>query len=1192
MKKKFKSNFSAKRNKCSKVCLIMRLTLVLMAVSLMQVYATGLSQSAKISLTLKNVSLKQALKEIEKQSDYTFVYSDSKIDVNKKVDINVKDCALVEVLDQLMADSEIRYTSVDNHIVLTGKRNLIYRLPAITHEAVLNREVIDMEAISPLRNVLLQQVSVTGQIISSADGQPLPGVNVVVKGTTIGTTTDINGSFTLNVPDPNATLILSFVGFQTQEVALAGQKSINVTLVEETQELQEIVVVGYGTRLRGELTGAVSTMKSEDLNISTASSALGRMQGQVAGVSVTNSNTPGGDAFVRVRGMGTINDSKPLYVIDGVPSDPGSSLNPNDIESISVLKDATSSAIYGTRGANGVILVTTKRGKANDKPNITFSTRVGASQAINQYDMLNAQEYAESVWLRADNKGAARPNALYKPDSNNKPILPDYLTPVGAFEGDPGTDPASYNFVTNKITKANKAGTNWYDEIYQTGKTQEYDLSISGGGQKATYAFSAGYADIQGILIHTNFKRYSFRSNADANVTNWLKVGQSLSATFTNKVGDMGNDGEGAPISQAYRIQPIIPVYDIQGFFAGTKSGSGFGNAENPVAMLTRNKNNYDKYSRAMGNFYAEAKLIKGLTFKSLFGFDYGQTNQKYTTLANPEFAESRSNDALAINTFNNLQWNWVNTLAYEKAFGIHRLSLLAGTEAISSTYTEARAGRSTFFLNSFEYMQLNSGEASITNSGYASEWSLFSQFGRVNYSLGDKYLLEMVVRRDGSSRFSKNSRYGVFPAISAGWVVSEENFMAGAKNVVNFLKILGGWGKSGNDRIGDYNSFTTFSYNKIQSSYPIDGSTSGLAAGFQPQQYGNEDVTWEKTNAFNIGLDSRFLDNALSFRIDLWKRKTTDMLYQPNKPQVSGVANQPFINIGDMENTGFDIELGYSNAAKDSKFKYNVSATLSHYKNEVTKLTDNEKEFLTTASERQVDYSRAAIGHAFPEFYGYVVDGIFQTAAEANAYPENILETGYNKPGHYKFRDVNNDGKITSDDRTFIGSPHPKLTGGLNVNLSYANFDLNMVFYGSYGNKMINYVRRWIDYGQFDGGLSKDALYKSWGSPYLENNADATLPMYDINSVSQQNSSAFVEDGSFLRLKNLQVGYNLPKSMLNAIKVSNLNVYLQITNLFTMTKYSGLDPEYYSANPRTLGLDRGSVPTSRSFMLGLRLTL
>jgi TonB-linked SusC/RagA family outer membrane protein len=1036
--------------------------------------------------------------------------------------------------------------------------------------------------------LIAQEKTITGKVSAEEEG-PIPGVNVTVQGTVIGAITDLNGAYSIKVPGPSAVLVFSSIGYSTKQVIVGEQTVIDIILQVDLTALQEVVVIGYGTRIRAELTGSVSTVSSKDIKISTAPSAVGRMQGQVAGVSVVNSNTPGGDAFIRVRGMGTINDSRPLYVIDGVPSDPGSSLNPDDIESISVLKDASSSAIYGTRGANGVILITTKRGKAGEKPSITFSTRVGISNAINQYDMLNAQEYAESVWLRADNQGVSRPSALY--GTGSKPVLPDYLTPTGAKVGDPNTDPSTYSS-SNVITKASKAGTNWYNEIYQPAANQEYNLSVSGGSQKSTYAFSAGYADQQGVLIHTGFKRYTFLSNLDAKVANWLKIGQSLSASFTDKQGDMGSDGEASPISQAYRIQPIIPVYDIMGKFAGTKSGPNFGNAENPVAQLTRNANNYDKYLRAMGSFYAEATLIKGLTLKTFLGFDYGTTDQKYVSLANPEMAEAHPNDALNIYHNYNLQWNWVNTLSYEKTFGPHRINAVIGTEAISSVYTNEDAGRSVYFNNSFDYMQLNSGEANQTNSGSGSEWALFSQFGRVNYSLNGKYLLEGVVRRDGSSRFSKAHRYGIFPAVSAGWVISQESFMAGTANVISYLKLKGGWGNSGNDRIGDYNSYTTFAVNKIQSSYPLDGTPSGLTTGFQPDQYGNDNVTWEKTSTLDIGIDSRFFANTLSFGIDIWERKTTDMLYQVQKPQVAGVATQPFVNIGDMKNTGFDIEMGYTNKAFGGKFVYSINATLSHYKNEVTKLSNNANEFIETASERQVVYSRAQIGHAFPEFYGYVVEGIFQTPAEVNDTVTHPKFGTYNEPGHYMFKDVNGDTIINASDRTYIGSPHPKLTGGLNINLSYGGFDLGMVFYGTYGNKMINYVRRWIDYGQFDGGLSKDALYKSWGSPYLASNADATLPMYDTDPVTQQNSSAFVEDASFLRMKSLQIGYNLPKSILSKIQVESVNIYCQLTNLFTMTKYSGLDPEYYSSDPGTMGLDRGATPTSRLIMFGLRLSL
>ena len=1161
----------------------MRLTLVLMAASLMQVYATGYTQSAKISLTLKNVSLKQALKEIEKQSDYTFVYSDSKIDVNKKVDINVKDCALVEVLNQLIADSEIRITSIDNHIVLTDKKNYIYRLPAITHEAVINREVVDMESMNPIRNVLLQQVSVSGQVTSSADGQPLPGVNVIVKGTTLGTTTDINGSFTLNVPDPNATLVLSFVGFQTQEIALAGQKSVNVTLVEETQELQEIVVVGYGTRLREELTGAVSTVSEKQMKISPAVSIVSRMQGQVSGVTVTSANRPGGDATIRIRGVGTINDPNPLYVIDGVPVGPGNNLNPNDIESISVLKDASSAAIYGARGANGVVLIATKKGKQNQKPLVTFSLRMGTTKAVNQYDLLNTKEYGEALWLSAKNKNTAN---FSHPQYGNgpTPVIPDYILPGGAKEGDASVDPSLYKYPDYTIFKANKEGTDWYKEIYRTGLVKEYDLSVSGGGNNTTYAISANYLDEEGLLKYTDFQRFNFRVNVESSFAKWLKVGQSLSGTYINENGDLGDNGEGTVISQAYRSQPIIPVYDIMGNFAGSKA-PGMGNSANPLAQLYRAQNNNGKWLRAMGNIFAEATIIKGLSLKTLLGYNVGQWNYKGYTIPTYEHSEPNKINGMNVNSNYSIFWSWTNTLNYTTTIAdIHKISIVAGTEANKNIYQWMNASRSQYFSESPDYMQLGVGEINKNNDGSGSASSMFSQFGRINYDLNGKYYLEATVRRDGSSKFGRNTRYGVFPAFSAAWAISQESFMASTNTWLDLLKLRVGYGTSGNDRMNDYNMFSTFASNNYMAAYAIDGSNTQATAGFQPSTRGSDDVSWETTKTLNIGLDVALLNNKVNLGLEVWNRITTDMLYRLPVPEVLGLATPPFVNIGEMKNTGFDIELGYHDALMDGKFTYGVNLTASHYKNEMVSFSDKQADKLFYG-ERQVNYSAATNGHAFPEFYGFIVEGIYQSDADAAAGPQYGT---YNAAGHFKYKDLDGDGLITIDkDRTFIGNPHPDLTGGLNIDLGYAGFDLNMFFYGSYGNDMINYVSRWVDYGMFNGGLSKDALYNSW----TPTNTGARLPKLDQAARSQDASTAFIEDGSYLRMKSLRLGYTVPQTWISKVNLQSLRVYVQATNLFTLTKYSGLDPELNSSG-MSLGVDRGAWPTPRQIMFGLSIGL
>jgi len=468
-----------------------------------------------------------------------------------------------------------------------------------------------------------QQKNLSGTVIGE-DGVPIPGVTVVVKGTTTGTITDMDGKFLFAAAADSKILVISYIGMKSQEIEIGNQTVFNLTMAADVIGVDEVVVIGYGTRLKEELTGAVSTVSSEQMQISTAPSVVSRIQGQVSGVTITQANRPGGDANIRIRGLGTINDNGPLYIIDGVPAGPGNNISPNDIESISILKDASSAAIYGTRGANGVVIITTKRGRDNQQPTINFSVRTGLTQAVNQYDLLNTQEYADAVWLSFKNRGIAPLHNQY--GSGVKPVIPDYILPAGKKSGDPSVDPALYKYPDYQIFKANKAGTNWYDEIYQNGLIQEYDLSVAGGGKNGTYAFSGNYLDEDGLLKNTNFKRYNFRMNSEAKFNDWFKAGESLQAIYIDEHGNLGDNGEGTVISQAYRSQPIIPVYDIMGNFAGSKAPE-MGNSGNPVAMLDRAKNNNGKWVRVLGNVYGEVTLMKGLTAKSLLGFNFGQWN-------------------------------------------------------------------------------------------------------------------------------------------------------------------------------------------------------------------------------------------------------------------------------------------------------------------------------------------------------------------------------------------------------------------------------------------------------------------------------------------------------------------------------------------------------------------------------------
>ncbi|TNF42384.1 MAG: TonB-dependent receptor, partial [Bacteroidetes bacterium] len=1043
------------------------------------------------------------------------------------------------------------------------------------------------------------QKTIQGKITDSGNN-PLPGVSVVVKGMTIGTVTDVDGVYSLVVPANAVTLIYSYIGMSTQEITIGDQSTINVVLQEDVVGLDEVVVVGYGTRLKEEITGSVSTVSADQLQSSNAVSLMNRVQGQVSGVTVMQSDRPGGEATIRIRGIGTINDANPLYVIDGVPVGPGNNINPDDVESISILKDASSSAIYGTRGANGVVLITTKKGQLNQAPTINFNFKVGVNNASNQYDLLNTSEYADAVWLSYKNRNVAPNHAQY--GTGASPKIPDYILPAGTMEGAASVNPELYKYPDYQIFKANKQGTDWYDEIYQTGLVQQYDLSVAGGGKNGTYAFSGGYLDEEGILIHTKFKRYNFRMNSDAKFNDWFKAGQSLQAIFIDQYGNLGDNGEGIPISNAYRAQPIIPVYDIMGNFAGSRAPE-MGNSANPVADLYRARNNNGKWARVMGNVYAEIYLLKDFTIKTLFGYNWGQWNYKGYVLPNYEHSEPNKVNGLNADSNYSLLWNWTNTLNYSKTFNeIHKLNVVLGTEAVEDNYQSLNASRRVYFSEDPKYMQLDSGEENKDNSGSQSQWSLFSQFARVNYDLMGKYYLEASVRRDGSSRFSEDNRYGVFPAASVGWLMTEENFMDGTSNWLDMLKLRLGYGVLGNDRIGNYNSYTTFASNKYTAAYALSGSNTTAVTGFQPSALGNTNVTWEETKTLDLGIEGVLFDRTLDFTIDIWNRNTANMLVRDPIPNVMGLATAPFINIGEMKNTGFDLEIGYNNTAFDGKLKYRVAMTGSHYKNELVSLFSDPDRIGDGANERQMLYSRYAVGHAFPEFWGYVVEGIFQTDQEAAAHPQ-FGTTTYNAAGHFKYKDVNGrdadgkltgkpDGKLNVDDRTWIGSPHPDFTGGLNIDLAWGAFDLNMFFYGSYGNDMINYVTRWIDYGMFNGNLSKKALYESWGSPKLNgNNANATLPKLDQSSVSQEPSTAFVQDASFLRMKNLQLGYTLPKALVNKAQIKNLYVYLQMSNLFTLTKYEGLDPEVNQSGTY-MGMDTGAWPTARQITFGVQLGL
>jgi TonB-linked SusC/RagA family outer membrane protein len=1038
----------------------------------------------------------------------------------------------------------------------------------------------------------LQQKRVTGRV-TDVNGNALPGVNILEKGTINGAITDADGRYALTVASANSVLSYSFIGYVTQEKPVGALINIDVTLAELVSALDEIVVVGYSTQQRKSLTGAVSTVSAASLSEVSTAAPMERLQGKVAGVTILNQHTPGEDATMRIRGMTTINDANPLFVVDGVP---GGSYTPNDIESITILKDAAAQSIYGARAANGVVLITTKSGKKNQKVNVTAEVRQGITRASHFYNLLNTQEWGEMLWLEAKNAGIANFNHVQY-GNGATPVIPDYIFPTKTAEGSPSVDPALYDHKlsyidgtdTYLITKANKVGTDWFKESTRDAPYKEYSIDVSGGSANTTYALQLGYTDEEGIFKWTGFNRYNARLNVNSNPVKWLDIGANLGYVFTKDFGYQYNDNsESSMVSWSYRLPPIVPVYDIMGNYAGSRP-AGCGNAQNPVFLLDSRQNDKTTQMNVSGTAHARVNLLKGLSVQSLIGVNQYGYFGRTLGIVEVAAAERGTYDSYSESSGSGYNWTWTNTIEYSRVLGQHNFKVIAGTEAYDNRSSGISAGRTWYSNLDPNYMWLDTGIQAQSNSGSGvSSYALFSLFGRLNYTFADKYLVEAVVRRDGSSRFG-TQKYGVFPAASIGWRISQEDFMTSTRSWLDELKLRIGFGVVGNDRMGNYNSFDQFRFNLNNACYPITGTNSAAGAtGFYQSNFGNANVKWESTATYNIGIDASLLKH-LTLTFDVWRRDTKDMLYPKQLPLIYGTASTPSVNIGKMKNTGFDLDLGYSNSAMNGDLTYSADLVVSHYKNELVKLTDNIGDFYSGSGFREKIYTRTQNGRAFPEFFGYITEGIFQTAEEAAAWPKAFGASGtYNKPGSFKYKDVDGNGYIDANDRVYIGSPHPKFTAGLSLAVAYKGISLSTTLYSSVGNKIINYVSRFIDYTQFESGKSHRRLYESWGSPYLKSNADATMPMIAANdSQHQEPSTSFMENGSYLRMRTLRLAYDLNSLSFIKNNLRTLQIYFQASNLFTITKYKGLDPEIYNAGIN-MGIDSGAWPTPKQFMFGI----
>ncbi|UGU17631.1 TonB-dependent receptor [Sinomicrobium kalidii] len=1045
-------------------------------------------------------------------------------------------------------------------------------------------------------------LSVTGKI-TSEDGMPLVGASVLEKGTTNGVVADFDGNYTIEVSSEDAILVVSYVGFKALEVPVDGRKVINVTLQEDLAQLDEVVVVGYGTQRKQDLTGAVSVVKTDELTQQPTSDVTNQLQGRVSGITVTGGGQPGEAPQVKIRGANTFGNNTPLYVVDGIPTDGINDLNPNDIESMQVLKDAASASIYGSRAANGVIIITTKKGKGRMK--VTYDSYYGVQmvQSGNPWNILSSREMAELNFIaqRNTNPGESPSSEQYGNGAN--PVLPNYIAPVGADSVDESLYYINPNYTSSddldnfyRIVRANKEGTNWFQEIFSPASIQSHNLSVSSGSEKGSYLFSLNYFDQEGTLKNTYLKRYTIRANATYNIGENVRIGENISFTIRDNP-QIDALTEDSAIGMAFRQQPIIPVHDIMGNYAGS-FGSGLGNAKNPVAIMDRTRNDRGVSSRLFGNIFAEVDFLKHFTFRTSFGGQY-YTNS-FNSFQYPEYENSEN---LSVNQYSeaavtNFNWTWTNTVKYQNSFNeIHNLTVLLGTEAYQNKGREVGGTTQGYFSFDPDYVTLDTGSGTQTNYSFKYADALASYFGRLDYNFDDRYLLSATIRRDGSSRFL-NDQYGWFPAVSAGWNITNENFFP-ETTWLNNLKIRGGYGVMGNQlNVDPPNAFTTFGGNNRTSFYAIGGGNSSLAEGFEQSRIGNPDAIWEKNINANIGIDASLFNNIVQLTLDYYRKDVEDLLYNPNLIATAGAATVPYVNVAKMTNGGLDLDLStYFKLGED--LRLNTTVTLTTYDNEIKKIAEGVQYFdLEGRRFNGSSIIRNAVGHSVSEFFGYEIEGFWDSQDEIDeANADAVSATGnpnatYQNDvavGRFRYKDINGDNIVDDQDRTFLGDPNPDFTYGLNLEVLYKNWDFSMFLYGSQGNDIWNNVRWWTDfYSSFQGAKSKAALYNSW----TPENTNASAPIQETTgsfSTANVPNSYFVEDGSYLRCRQLQLGYSLPSSLLDKIRLTKLRLYAQMVNAFTITSYSGLDPEI-SGESVNFGIDEGAYPNQRQLLFGINV--
>jgi TonB-dependent starch-binding outer membrane protein SusC len=1095
MKKKQDWNCSVPHRTFRKLLLIMKLTFLITFLTVMQVFGSVYSQNARLSLSVEDKSMREVFKLIEQESNFRFFYNDEFNELNKKVNLEVSEEKIDDILTAILDNSEVTYRILENNVIV----------------------------ITPLSEPLFQQGTVRGKVTDAATGEPVAGVNIVIEGTVTGTITGADGSYVINVPGPQSVLVFSFIGMTSQKVIAGNQEVIDISLKSDLAMLEEVVVTGYGTQKKKDVTGAIAVISSKELDARPAMQFGNALEGKAAGIQVIRSSgQPQAGFSIKIRGTSSITSgSDPLYIVDGVQTYNVNEINPNDIESFTVLKDASSAAIYGSSGANGVVLITTKRGR-NQKTQVNFSTSMMSSQAWKRLKVLNSSQFK------------------------------DLALELGL----PSIDWNYYN-----------ANTNWQDEIFRNALTQNYQMSVQGGNEKTDFYMSGSVINQQGIVLNNSVKRATFKVNLDHKVSNIFKIGTSLAYDRWTDVSVSENDRNGV-ITRLLTYVPIVGIWDKE--YPNQYAVNPFiPDLENPVSTVYQPDQLYD-HNRFHGNAYGEITILKSLKFKSLLGFEH--SNGIYTSFQNPtQTSYGRSMDGLAAESHDEYNY-WVseNTLNYNQNFGDHSLSLLAGfiasRESDRGLYISSHG-----FGGSTAITTVTGGTVQSVPDISIYEKSHAAFIARLNYSYKDKYLLTSNFRADGSGQFSEANRWGYFPSFSGGWRISKESFFENVE-AINDLKLRAGWGLVGNDRANPYAW-----YGLVDPALYITGGS--IVNAYIPSTLENTALKWEKTGQFNIGLDIAFLESRITINTDYYKKKTTDLLlYVPVPASVGIPGNVALQNAGSLENSGFEFQITSRNIVKGD-FTWNTDFNINFNKNKVLDIVGTViHSGAINPAGTTYNLSIVQEGSPLGLFYGYIADGVDPAT------------------GMMIYRDLDGSSDITDADKTIIGNANPDFTYGLTNSFAYKNFTLDLFLQGVQGNDIFNATKILSESMRLGMNQSANVLNR-WQSP--GDITDVPRALKDDVSNSEP-STRYIENGSYLRVKALTLGYNLPKAVLEKLKLSRLQIYVTSENLFTFTKYSGFDPEVSAFNASNQdntskntapGVDYGTYPQSRDFIIGLNVT-